>query len=198
MTEVTLIDSPLSNAANIARALRAVGAALTVTQNPQDVASASKIVLPGVGSFRAAMQWLTATGIDQALRLAVSRGTPLLGICVGHQMLFDGSEEMGETAGLGLVPGVVRRLGSALPVPQIGWNRVRVRPNRLFDEIEDRTPFYFVHSFAVTDCASAIATADYGAPFAAAVARGNVFGVQFHPEKSSTAGLRVLSNFVTS
>ena len=198
MNEVTLIDSPFSNAANIARALRATGAELTITQRPEDVARASRVVLPGVGSFRAAMQWLESAAMDQALRLAVKRGTPLLGICVGHQMLFQRSEEMGETEGLGFVPGVVRRIQSALPVPQIGWNRVQLRPNRLFDGIGDRTPFYFVHSFAVADCAMSIATADYGTRFTAAVAHENVFGVQFHPEKSGAAGLRVLANFVTS
>lgn len=196
MSTVTLIDSPFSNAANIARALRAAGAALAVTKDAREVARASKVVLPGVGSFRAAMGWLVANRIDDALRTATSRGTPLLGICVGHQLLFQSSEEMGDTAGLGLIDGRVERLNAMLPVPQIGWNRVRLATNRLFAGVGDGTPFYFVHSYAVAESGDACATAVYGSTFAAAIERENLFGVQFHPEKSSKAGLRVLENFV--
>lgn len=197
MSAVTLIDSPVSNAANIARALRAAGADLHVTARPDEIAAAPKLVLPGVGSFGAAMEWLTLNRVDEAIRSAVGRGIPLLGICVGHQALFDSSEEMGVTRGMGLLRGVVRRLTSALPVPQIGWNRVRTQDEELFAGVPDRTPFYFVHSYAVADSADSIAIADYGAPFTAAIRRDNIFGVQFHPEKSSAAGLRVLANFVS-
>jgi len=198
VSSVTLIDSPVSNAANIARALRAAGAELHVTSRPEEIAAAPKLVLPGVGSFRAAMEWLTTNRIDDAIRAAVALGIPLLGICVGHQALFDSSDEMGSTPGLGLLRGVVRRLMPVLPVPQIGWNRIRIRPGVLFDGIPDRTSFYFVHSYAVGESSDSVAMADYGAPFTAAIQRDNVFGVQFHPEKSSTAGLRVLANFVNS
>jgi glutamine amidotransferase len=191
--EVTLIDSPVANTANIARALRTVGAELRLTRDAAVIRRATKIVLPGVGSFRAAMTWVSANSIDSALRQAVSAGASLLGICVGHQLLFDSSDEMGTTAGLGLISGRVRRLASTLPVPQIGWNRVHFTANPLF---EGMAPFYFVNSYAATDCPSAIATATYGSPFIAAVQRERVFGVQFHPEKSSTAGLQVLRNFV--
>jgi glutamine amidotransferase len=190
---VTLIDSPVANVANIARALRAAGAELHVTRDRDAIASASKIVLPGVGSFAAARSWLEQTNIDMALQAAVTNGAALLGICVGHQLLFDMSHEMGVTRGLGFIKGIVQRLDGPLPVPQIGWNRVQVRGS-LFDGIDDGTPFYFVNSYAVRN--SAGATAEYNGPFTAAVQKGRVFGVQFHPEKSSRAGLRVLRNFV--
>jgi imidazole glycerol-phosphate synthase subunit HisH len=189
---VTLIDSPVANVANIARALRAAGADLCVTRDPEIIASAPKLVLPGVGSFIAAMRWLEENAIDAAIKRAVHDGAALLGICVGHQLLFDVSYEMGTTPGLGLVRGEVRKFEGPLPVPQIGWNEcvgqalMPVRP----------TSFYFVNSYAALDSPHAIARADYGGPFVAAVQNGRVFGVQFHPEKSSTAGLQVLRNFV--
>jgi glutamine amidotransferase len=193
---VTLIDSPVANVANIARALRQAGAAVEITRDAGAVRSARNLVLPGVGSFRAAMTWLIETGLDRALRVAVAARTPLLGICVGHQALFESSDEMGSTAGLSLLPGAVRRLATALPVPQIGWNRVHFGASAMFDGIEQETPFYFVNSFAAVGVDAEIASAEYGGPFTAAVQRENVWGVQFHPEKSSAAGLRVLANFI--
>ena len=192
---VTLIDSPVANVANIARALRACGAELEVTREPHAIARAQKVVLPGVGSFAAAMQFLETTRIDAAIREAVTNGALLLGICVGHQLLFDSSSEMGSTRGLGLLRGQVERFDGPLPVPQIGWNRVTGR-GPLFEGIEDDTPFYFVNSFAARHVASEIASADYNGSFTAAAQEQRVFGVQFHPEKSSTAGLQVLRNFV--
>lgn len=196
--EVTLIDSPVANTANIARALRSVGASLRITADPREIASAPRLVLPGVGSFRAAREWLAAHAIDAAIQSAVASGSTLLGICVGHQLLFDESEEMGVTSGLGLIGGQIRRLESTLPVPQIGWNKVDVAAGgrALFAGVATGTPFYFVHSYAAIGHADSIATATYGSTFAAAVQRGRVFGVQFHPEKSSNAGLQVLRNFV--
>jgi len=193
---VTLIDSPVANVANIARGLRAAGAELHVTRDAAAIASARKIVLPGVGSFAAAMLWLIDTRIDVALRDAVASGATLLGVCVGHQLLFEASHEMGFTRGLGLIDGEVTQYHGPLPVPQIGWNRVTVTPSPLFDGISNGTSFYFVNSYAVSSSANEIARADYGGAFTAAVQRDRVFGVQFHPEKSSTAGIRVLRNFV--
>jgi glutamine amidotransferase len=192
---VTLIDSPVANTANIARALRASGAELRITRDADEIAHAPKLVLPGVGSFVAAMQWLRETRIDDALREAVARGAYLLGICVGHQLLFDVSDEMESTRGLGFLRGAVRRFEGALPVPQIGWNRVSTCAP-LFDGIAPETPFYFVNSYAARGADDEIASADYNGRFTAAVQRERVFGVQFHPEKSSAAGLRVLRNFI--
>lgn len=184
----------MANVANISRALRETGATLDITRDASSIASASQIVLPGVGSFAAAMQWLVETRIDIALREAVANGAYLLGICVGHQLLFDSSDEMGVTRGLGMTRGDVRKFEGALPVPQIGWNRVCAR-GPLFEGVESEA-FYFVNSYAARDVESEIASADYNGSFTAAVQRERVFGVQFHPEKSSTAGLRVLRNFV--
>ena len=189
-----LVNSPYANIANIARALRAVGAPPEVTHDPDAIARASKVVLPGVGSFASAMQWLVDTRIDIALHEAVANGAALLGICVGHQLLFDTSDEMGVTRGLGMIRGDVRRFDGPLPVPQIGWNRVQAR-GPIFDGVESEA-FYFVNSYAARGVESEIASADYNGSFTAAVQRERVFGVQFHPEKSSTAGLRVLRNFV--
>jgi imidazole glycerol-phosphate synthase subunit HisH len=194
MMKTTLIDSPVANVANIARALRVAGADLDVTRDPAAIASARKLVLPGVGSFIAAMRWLTENKIDTAIHRAVSNGASLLGICVGHQLLFDSSSEMGTTPGLGLIRGEVRQFENVLPVPQIGWNRVAAR-GPLFGGVENDV-FYFVNSYAAMNTPDEIAHADYGGPFTAAVQRDHVFGVQFHPEKSSAAGLRVLRNYI--
>lgn len=189
-----LIDSPVANTANIARALRAAGAELQITSDPATIARADKLVLPGVGSFAAAMRWLIEHRIDAAIRDAVNGGASLLGICVGHQLLFDVSFEMGTTRGLGLIGGEVRKFEGRLPVPQIGWNRVAAH-GPLFEGVENGV-FYFVNSYAASNASDEIARADYGGPFTAAVQNGRVFGVQFHPEKSSAAGLQVLRNFV--
>jgi len=192
--KTTLIDSPVANVANIARALRVAGAELEVTRDAGTIAGARKLVLPGVGSFVAAMRWLTENNIDTAIRDAVNNGASLLGICVGHQLLFDSSSEMGNTPGLGLVRGDVRQFDGVLPVPQIGWNRVAAR-GPLFEGVENDV-FYFVNSYAAMNTPDEIARGDYGGNFTAAVQRDRVFGVQFHPEKSSAAGLRVLRNYV--
>jgi glutamine amidotransferase len=193
--KTTLIDSPVANVANIARALRTAGAELEVTSDPIAIANARKLVLPGVGSFLAAMRWLVDNRIDQSIHDAVKRGASLLGVCVGHQLLFDVSHEMGTTPGLGLVRGEIQKYDGVLPVPQIGWNRVAAR-GPLFEGVAVGV-FYFVNSYAAVDAPDEIASADYGGPFTAAVQRERVFGVQFHPEKSSAAGLRVLRNFIT-
>lgn len=189
--QTTLIDSPVANVANIARALRAAGAELHVTRDAAAIANARRVVLPGVGSFIAAMRWLEENGIDDAMHRAVADGASLLGICVGHQLLFDVSHEMGTTRGLGLVRGEIRKFEGPLPVPQIGWNSVSPDVPLI-----PRASFYFVNSYAAPDSPHAVARADYGGPFVAAVQNGRVFGVQFHPEKSSTAGLQVLRNFI--
>jgi imidazole glycerol-phosphate synthase subunit HisH len=189
----TLIDSPVANVANIARALRAAGAELHLTRDAEAIASARQLVLPGVGSFAAAMNWLVDNRIDAAIKTAVAGGASLLGICVGHQLLFDVSHEMGTTRGLGLVRGEIAKYGGVLPVPQIGWNRVTSGGQAI---LPAQGVYYFVNSYAATSTPHEIARADYGGPFTAAVQNGRVFGVQFHPEKSSTAGLQVLRSFI--
>jgi len=191
---VTMIDTPFANTANVARALREAGATLELSRDAEVIANAEKLVLPGVGSYTAAMAWLADNGIDRAIRDAVNRNAYLLGICVGHQLLFDVSVEYGITHGLGLVRGAVERFAGALPVPQIGWNRVTAQ-GPLFEGVENEA-FYFVNSYAARAARNEIATAEYNGPFTAAVQCERVFGVQFHPEKSSSAGLRVLRNFV--
>ncbi|HEX9983412.1 MAG TPA: imidazole glycerol phosphate synthase subunit HisH [Thermoanaerobaculia bacterium] len=193
---VTLIDSPVANVGSIARALRAAGAALAVTADPAAIATANKLVLPGVGTFPAAMRWLEQTTIATALRTAVASGATLLGICVGHQLLFDASNELAPTRGLGFLPGTIEKFDGTLPIPQIGWNRLTTSASPLFDGVESGTSFYFVNSYAARNAQGEIATADYDGPFTAAVQRGRVFGVQFHPEKSSQAGLAVLRNYL--
>lgn len=191
--EVTLIDSPVANVANIARALRAAGAELCVTRDAEAIAGARKLVLPGVGSFAAAMRWLEDHRIDAAIKTAVAGDASLLGICVGHQLLFDVSHEMGTTRGLGLVRGEIVQYDGPLPVPQIGWNRVTSGGQAI---LPVQGVYYFVNSYAATSTPHEIARADYGGSFTAAVQNGRVFGVQFHPEKSSQAGLQILRNYL--
>jgi glutamine amidotransferase len=197
MSSVSLIASPLANLANIERALRVAGGDVTLARDPSALAGASRVVLPGVGNFGASMRWLLSSGFALALREAVERGAALLGVCVGHQLLFDRSDEDPSIAGLALVRGFVRRLDAGLPVPQVAWNSVAQKGRSpLFDGIEDGAPFYFVNSYAATDVDCAVATSDYGGRFAAAIRCDRIHGVQFHPEKSSTAGLRLLRNFL--
>lgn len=192
-----LIDSPFSNLDSIARGLRHVGAELSITADPATIAAARRIVLPGVGSFAAAIKWLYVSGVAGALRDAVASGASLLGVCLGHQLLFEESQEMGDWDGLGFCRGRVERFGEDVRVPKIGWNYVELTDDPLFDGVPSGSAFYFVHSYRAVDVGAGqqIATAEYGGTFNAAVRSGRVAGVQFHPEKSSTAGLRVLRNY---
>jgi glutamine amidotransferase len=162
------------------------------------VRAADGVILPGVGAFPRAMERIRERGLDELVAERVEAGVPMLGICLGLQLLFDSTTELGGAAGLGLLPGPVERLSApGLKVPHIGWAPVRwERESRLADGIPSETPFYFVHSFAPQpERAELLGSAEYGERFAGAAQRGNVFGVQFHPEKSSAAGLRLLSNF---
>ena len=195
---VLLIGSPFANLANIERALRFAGAELEVSVDPGRIRSATRVVLPGVGSFAASAKWLRDTSLEPAIHEAVARGAWFLGICVGHQLLFSESTEMGLTRGIGLISGTVGRFNTALPVPQIGWNSVRLSDVPLFEGVPSQTSFYFVNSYRAADvpAAAEIGVASYGERFPAAVQKGRVAGVQFHPEKSSVQGIRVLQNFV--
>ena len=201
-----LIDYGIGNIRSLEKAFQAVGAEPVRSGNPDDIARADKLVLPGVGAFGACADELKQRGLWEPVRAAAEAGTPLLGVCVGMQLLFDASEEMGEHAGLGLLPGRVVRFdrargtenGRPLKVPHMGWNTVRAtRPHPLFDGLADEAHFYFVHSYhaAPADAADILGETEYGERFPADVQRGNVAGVQFHPEKSQAAGLRLLRNF---
>jgi len=203
--EITMLDYGGSNLRSVHKAFEAVGARVRLTADPEDVYRAARLVLPGVGAFGAGMTALRARGLDDAVAVATRSGAALLGICLGMQFLFDESEEMGRHAGLGLVPGRVVRFTSArtaeggvLKVPHMGWNEIdHDGTHALLAGVPRGAHAYFVHSYYClpADPGNVLATADYGAPFAAVVARGNVFGIQFHPEKSQDVGLRILHNF---
>ena len=209
MKEIILIDAGTGNLRSVQKALDAsrVGASVTRTDNPQRVLSGSRIVLPGVGAFGDFMSGLRARGLDNVLKEIVSRGVPMLGICVGMQALFEISEEMGDHEGLGLLKGKVVKFADSLSVkiPHTGWNQVEVtrrglRQNDalLFDQVNTGAFVYFNHSYycQAGDSSDVIATTDYGINYACAVQRGNIFGVQFHPEKSQAVGLQILKNFM--
>jgi glutamine amidotransferase len=197
--EITVLDYGMGNRRSVEKALAHVGASARVSRDHAELSAADGLVVPGVGAFPRAMQSLRELGLDELLRERVAAGTPVLGICLGMQLAFDSSTELGGAEGLGIVPGVVGRLqAGALKLPHIGWNEVRLRrrDSPLVDDLPERCAFYHVHSFAPAPAEQdVIGVAEYGAPFATAVQRGSFYGVQFHPEKSSAAGLRLLANF---
>ena len=196
---IAIVDYGIGNLGSVAKAFRHAGAPTVLSAEADVLQAAEALVLPGDGAFGATMDEIRRRGLEPVLRAAVVRGTPLLGICIGMQVLFEESEEHGRHRGLGLLPGRVRRLGSDLVVPHMGWNGLqRVRAHPLLDGIEDDTYVYFVHSYRCEPAAAeaVLATSDYGGAFAAVVGEGNVLGVQFHPEKSQAAGLRMIRNFV--
>jgi imidazole glycerol-phosphate synthase subunit HisH len=199
-SDVILIDAGTGNLRSVQKALETVGANVTRTDDPQTVLSGKRVVLPGVGAFGDFMSGLRAKGLDDAVKQAVERGVPMLGICVGMQALFEIGEEMGDYEGLGLLKGTVVKFPDSLlvKIPHTGWNQVRVKKGvLLFDHVEDGSYVYFNHSYycQAGDRADVIAEVDYGIRYACAVRRENVFGVQFHPEKSQTVGLQILRNF---
>ena len=198
MTQIAIIDYGVGNLRSVEKAFTATGCKAIVTANDRELQNAERLVLPGVGAFAACMKALTERGFDQLVRERVKQGTPLLGVCVGMQMLFEESYEFGRAAGLGLLKGRVRQFGDDLVVPHVGWNQVRRRATHpLFEGIADQSFFYFVHSFYCEpkDDDVSIGETDYGTTYASVVAFENVCGVQFHPEKSQTAGLQLLRNF---
>jgi glutamine amidotransferase len=201
MPRVAIIDYGVGNLRSVEKAFAATGCEAAVSADERVLRAAARLVLPGVGAFRACMDGLQARGFDELVSEHVMSGRPLLGVCVGMQMLFEASEEFGETAGLGLLRGRVRRFDTALHVPQVGWNNVRqCRPHPLFAGIDDDAFFYFVHSYycAATERADVLGETEYGINYASVIGRENVCGVQFHPEKSQAAGLRLLHNFATA
>lgn len=198
MTAVAIIDYGVGNLRSVEKAFAAAGREAVVSDDEQTLRRAERLVLPGVGAFGACMRELAVRGFDQLVRERVAEGTPLLGVCVGMQMLFDESEEFGVRPGLGLLRGRVRRFAPGLHVPQVGWNQVRRRQqSTLLDSIADNAFFYFVHSYycAPADEAVLAGETDYGISYASVVQRENICGVQFHPEKSQAVGLQLLKNF---
>lgn len=196
----TIIDYGMGNLRSVERTLAAVGAQSVISGDPDVIVAARRLILPGVGAFGDAMANLRQGGLDGAIIHAVGKGTPLLGLCLGLQLLFSESEEFGSHKGLGLVPGRVRRFNMpGLHVPHIGWNQIEdLRPDPLLVDIPEGSYFYFVHSFFVEpECdADVLSRTEYGVRFCSIGRRNNVWGAQFHPEKSQEAGRRLLRNFL--
>ena len=199
---IAIIDYGVGNLFSLCSSLNSIGAEAVVTPDPDAIRRADRIILPGVGAFADAAEKLRASGLDQVLLEEVARGKPLMGICLGMQMLFEESHEYGIHKGLGLIPGRVIPMAGYIPaelkVPHIGWNPLIIKGDKhpLLRYVEEGDCVYFVHSYFATDCADAvIATAEYGPELTAAVARGNVMGCQFHPEKSGKVGLSILKAF---
>ncbi len=204
--DIAIVDYGMGNRRSVEKALEHVGARATVTSDHERLRAAAGLVVPGVGAFPRAMENLRELGLDELLRERIGRGTPVLGVCLGMQLAFDSSTELGGATGLGIVPGEVRALASspegdagALKLPHIGWNEVSFTKagSPLVAELPSTCAFYHVHSLAPVPAEEAdiLGVAEYGAPFVSAVQRGSFYGVQFHPEKSSAAGLRLLASF---
>jgi glutamine amidotransferase len=197
-TRIAILDYGMGNLRSVEKALEHVGVTAKISSEAEEVRAADGVILPGVGAFPRAMERIRDLRLDELIGERRDAGVPILGICLGLQLLFDSTTELGGAEGLGLLDGPVDGLDApGLKVPHIGWSPVRwERQSRLTDGIESETPFYFVHSFAPRpEPGELLGSAEYGARFACAAERDNVFGVQFHPEKSSAAGLRLLSNF---
>ncbi len=196
---VAVVDYDAGNTLSVTRALEKAGARVDLTPDPERVARAEAVVLPGVGAFGDCVRKLQARGMDEACREAIAGGKPFLGVCVGLQVLFEGSDESPGKEGLGVLPGMVVRFEAGdLKVPHMGWNQLDVaREHPLFDGL-DGEAFYFVHSYYPdpADRGDVLAAAEYGARFCAAAGRENLAAVQFHPEKSSRAGLELYENFL--
>jgi len=209
---VTVVDFGVGNLLNVVRACEFLGTHVTVTEKPEEVAQAERLILPGVGAFARAMQGLSERHLIEPLREFAKSGRPLLGICIGMQVMFNESLEFGSHAGMGLIPGQVTALpredsnGRQLRVPQIGWAKITALPNRNWqntplETIEEGEDVYFVHSFAAqpSDPSHQLATYEFGGhAITAAVQRDNIIGYQFHPEKSAHVGLTILGNFLNS
>lgn len=195
---MAIIDYGMGNLRSVQKGFEKVGYQAEIVREPRALAEADGLILPGVGAFRDAMECLSKTGLDKALLREINQGKPLLGICLGYQLLFEASEEWGLTPGLGVFPGRVRRLPQGVKVPHMGWNQVDFsRTCPLWEDIPSGSAFYFVHSYYVDtpEREIVLGVTDYGVTFASAVGRRNVFGVQFHPEKSSVLGLQILQKF---
>ena len=199
---IAIIDYGVGNLFSLASSFAAIGAEAVATSDPAVIRAADRIILPGVGAFGDAAEKLRSSGMAELVIEEAKKGKPIMGICLGMQLLFEKSYEYGEHTGLGLIKGAVRPIADVIPaglkIPHIGWNALLMTDEQspIFKHIKNGDCVYFVHSFYAADCEGAvIANAEYGAPLTAAVADGNVFGCQFHPEKSGTVGLNILRAF---
>ena len=198
---VAIIDYGVGNLFSLRSSFGAIGEEAVVTSDPEVIRNADRVILPGVGAFGDAADKLRESGLDRAVREEAARGKPLMGICLGMQLLFERSREYGEHEGLGLLKGEIRPIAERIPadlkIPQMGWNALKiVRESPLFKYTKDGEYVYFVHSYSAVDCEdSLLASTEYGTDLTACVGKGNVFGCQFHPEKSGETGLRMLKAF---
>lgn len=198
---VAIVDYGVGNLFSLKSSLESIGAPAFVTSEEKEIRNADKIILPGVGAFGDAADKLRKTGLDRVVVSEAEKGKPIMGICLGMQMLFEKSFEYGEHKGLGLIKGEIRSISEVIPdnlkIPHIGWNALDFvgEKSRIFKYINNGDFVYFVHSFYGAKCDDVIAVSEYGAPLTAAVERGNVFGCQFHPEKSGEVGLNILKAF---
>ncbi|MEA2843451.1 MAG: imidazole glycerol-phosphate synthase subunit HisH [Actinomycetota bacterium] len=195
---IAVLDYGIGNLRSAQKGLQRVGADAVLTDDPAVVRAADAVVLPGVGAFGRCMEALRATGLEEPAREAIDAGLPFFGICVGMQMLYDGSEEDPDAKGMGVLPGIVRRLPDGVKRPQMQWNVLDHGPTPMLDGVDDPAWVYFVHSFAPEPSPDVVATCDYGGPVVAAVQRDRLWATQFHPEKSGATGLRILANFVAA
>jgi len=194
---IAILDYGTGNLRSVARAIEHVGGSAVVTADPAEALEAAGIVVPGVGHFGACMANLREGGLDVVVKDHAASGRPLFGVCVGMQVLFEGSEEAPDVPGLGLLEGTSRRLPEGVKVPHMGWNTVAWRAEHPYTrDVAAETRFYFVHSYAPDEGPSTLGVSEHGRPFAAAAALGNVFATQFHPEKSGAAGLGIYAAFV--
>jgi len=199
MKQIVIIDAGIGNLRSVQKAFEHIGAMSIITDDPALVTDADAVVLPGVGAFGDGMDGLRSRALDRAVLDVIEGGVPFFGICVGLQLLFEESEEMGTHRGLGVLPGRIARFPMHLTVPHMGWNQIEQRGSHpLLAGVPDGAFAYFAHSYHVVtaDQSIVVATTDYGAPFPSVVARDNVWAIQFHPEKSQQVGLTLLHNFV--
>lgn len=197
---IAIVDYNAGNLKSVEKAMLYLGQKVLVTSRPEEILSADKVILPGVGAFGDAMKNLTAAGLDTVLREVADRKKPLLGICLGMQLLFEESEESPGVKGLGLLPGLILRIPAApgLKIPHMGWNNLKINSGKnLYRSVPDSSYVYFVHSYYLkaNDPEDVAARCEYGVTIDASVESGNLYGCQFHPEKSGDVGLKILSNF---